>query len=124
MESNGPAGKVRGSATQICDKYQNLAREAQTGGNRIMAENFFQHAEHYHRLMTAAVERNTPAPKQGAVSDRNNVRHEATPNATPVVAAVAAEAPTDGKQKADAVVSSGSSVETDAEEAVASKQAV
>ncbi|WP_175478716.1 DUF4167 domain-containing protein [Rubrimonas cliftonensis] len=53
-ESAGPEGKVRGTPQQIIEKYQILARDAQTSGDRVMAENFLQHAEHYVRLLGAA----------------------------------------------------------------------
>jgi len=54
FESNGPDIKVRGNAQQIVDKYQTLAREAATAGDPVMAENYYQHAEHYHRVLTAS----------------------------------------------------------------------
>lgn len=54
MESNGPDVKVRGTAHQICDKYQALARDAHASGDRIAYENYLQHAEHYHRIIVAA----------------------------------------------------------------------
>lgn len=50
-DSNGPAGKVRGNAHTIYEKYQSLARDAQTSGDRILAENHMQHAEHYLRII-------------------------------------------------------------------------
>lgn len=53
-ESNGPDVKIRGSAQQIADKYQALARDAQSAGDRVMAENYLQHAEHYNRIIAAA----------------------------------------------------------------------
>lgn len=53
-ESAGPDGKVRGTPQQIIDKYNALARDAQTSGDRVTAENFLQHAEHYLRLLIAA----------------------------------------------------------------------
>ena len=52
-ESNGPAGKVRGTAQQVLDKYLGLARDAQSSGDRIGAEFFFQFAEHYFRVLNA-----------------------------------------------------------------------
>jgi Domain of unknown function (DUF4167) len=52
-DSNGPDGKIRGSATQVYDKYMSLGRDAQTSGNPVAAENYFQHAEHYFRIMLA-----------------------------------------------------------------------
>ena len=53
FDSNGPDIKVRGNAQQVVDKYQALAREAATAGDPVMAENYYQHAEHYYRVMTA-----------------------------------------------------------------------
>ncbi|MEQ9638462.1 MAG: DUF4167 domain-containing protein [Alphaproteobacteria bacterium] len=52
-DSNGPDVKVRGTAAHIYDKYQALARDASSSGDRIAAENYLQHAEHYFRLMAA-----------------------------------------------------------------------
>ncbi len=54
FESSGPAGKVRGTPQQIIEKYQALARDASLSGDRIAAENFLQHAEHYVRLLAEA----------------------------------------------------------------------
>ncbi|MBO6758293.1 MAG: DUF4167 domain-containing protein [Roseibium sp.] len=53
-ESNGPDVKIRGTAQHIADKYQQLARDAQASGDRIMSENYLQHAEHYLRIIAAA----------------------------------------------------------------------
>lgn len=53
-ESNGPDVKIRGSAQQIAEKYTNLARDAQSAGDRVIAENYLQHAEHYNRIIAAA----------------------------------------------------------------------
>ncbi|MCV0394057.1 MAG: DUF4167 domain-containing protein [Rhizobiaceae bacterium] len=53
-ESNGPDVKIRGTAQQIADKYATLARDAQSSGDRVMAENYLQHAEHYNRIIAAA----------------------------------------------------------------------
>lgn len=61
-ESNGPEVRVRGSASQIYEKYQALARDAQSSGDRVMAENLMQHAEHYYRiLLTIQPPRQDPA---------------------------------------------------------------
>tara|TARA_A100001037_G_scaffold4175_1_gene4035 strand:+ start:7411 stop:7962 length:552 start_codon:yes stop_codon:yes gene_type:complete len=51
FDSNGPDVKVRGSAKQVVDKYQALAREAATAGDPVKAENYYQHAEHYYRAI-------------------------------------------------------------------------
>jgi len=53
-ESNGPDVKIRGSAQQVAEKYMQLARDAQSSGDRVMAENYLQHAEHYNRIIAAA----------------------------------------------------------------------
>jgi len=53
MESNGPDVKVRGTAKQIFDKYEALANDAASSGQRVKAENFRQHAEHYQRILNA-----------------------------------------------------------------------
>ena len=50
FSSHGPNIHVRGNAAQVFERYQNLAREAQTSGDRIIAESYFQHAEHYYRI--------------------------------------------------------------------------
>ncbi|MCP5085515.1 MAG: DUF4167 domain-containing protein [Rhodobacteraceae bacterium] len=51
FDSSGPEGKVRGTPQQLIEKYQMLARDAQLAGDRVAAENFLQHAEHYGRLL-------------------------------------------------------------------------
>lgn len=53
-ESNGPDVKIRGNAQHIADKYTALARDAQASGDRVMAENYLQHAEHYMRMILSA----------------------------------------------------------------------
>lgn len=54
MESNGPEGKVRGPAAMIHERYLQLARDSYSAGDRVLAENFFQHADHYFRLWRAS----------------------------------------------------------------------
>jgi len=55
-ESNGPDVKIRGNPAHIAEKYIQLARDAHTSGDPISAENYYQHAEHYYRLIAAAQE--------------------------------------------------------------------
>ena len=50
-ESNGPSIKVRGSSKQIYEKYISLARDAQSSGDNVLQESYFQHAEHYARIL-------------------------------------------------------------------------
>jgi hypothetical protein len=53
FDSSGPEVKIRGSASHVYEKYLQLARDANSGGDRVMAENYLQHAEHYFRIMAA-----------------------------------------------------------------------
>src|SRR6202050_5638834 len=55
-ESNGQDVKIRGTASHIAEKYLQLARDAQSSGDTIASENYYQHAEHYFRLIAAAQE--------------------------------------------------------------------
>ena len=54
FDSSGPDGKVRGTPQQIIEKYNQLHRDAQLSGDRVNAENFAQHAEHYLRMLAEA----------------------------------------------------------------------
>lgn len=56
FDSNGPDVRIRGNAYQVLEKYLALARDATAAGDRIAAENFYQHAEHYYRLINASGE--------------------------------------------------------------------
>ncbi len=53
FDSNGPGIKIRGNAYQVFERYVALAREAASAGDRVAAENLYQHAEHYFRVMNA-----------------------------------------------------------------------
>jgi hypothetical protein len=53
FESNGPAERIRGTPAHIAEKYLSLAREAQSSGDPVLAENYLQHAEHYSRIIMA-----------------------------------------------------------------------
>jgi hypothetical protein len=89
FESNGPNVKIRGNAYQIFERYVALAREAATSGDRIAAENLYQHAEHYFRIMNAHGEGNplaqprpmTPADLEaaGLEDDRQDPEDGTTP---------------------------------------------
>ena len=54
FESNGPDVKIRGNAAHIAEKYTTLARDCLSNGDRVIAENYLQHAEHYNRIVAAA----------------------------------------------------------------------
>jgi len=53
FESNGPDVKIRGTPAHIAEKYISLARDAQSSGDPVLAENYLQHAEHYSRIIMA-----------------------------------------------------------------------
>jgi hypothetical protein len=53
FDSNGPEIRIRGNAYQVLEKYLAMARDAVTAGDRVAAENYFQHAEHYFRIINA-----------------------------------------------------------------------
>jgi hypothetical protein len=53
IDSNGPDVKIRGNAHHVYEKYLQLARDANSSGDRVMAENYLQHAEHYYRQIMA-----------------------------------------------------------------------
>ncbi|MEQ1900695.1 MAG: DUF4167 domain-containing protein [Devosia sp.] len=64
FESNGPDVKVRGNASHVAEKYLQLARDAQSSGDPVLAENYLQHAEHYFRIVAAAQPQNQLRPDQ------------------------------------------------------------
>ena len=63
-DSSGPDVKIRGTAQHIAEKYAQLARDAQSSGDRVMAENYLQHAEHYNRIIMAAQSQMGPQHNQ------------------------------------------------------------
>jgi hypothetical protein len=52
FDSNGPEVRIRGTAHQILEKYQTLAKDAQSAGDVVLAESYLQHAEHYQRIIS------------------------------------------------------------------------
>jgi len=75
-ESNGPDVKIRGNAQHIADKYTTLARDAQASGDRVKAENYLQHAEHYVRIILSAQPQVVQIPRDDTSYDEqdgNNV---------------------------------------------------
>lgn len=76
LDSNGPNVRIRGTAIQIFDKYIAMARDASSSGDRILAESYFQHAEHYYRLANndqdfRASRRNAPMDDDADYMDGN-----------------------------------------------------
>lgn len=71
FDSSGPEGKVRGTPQQIIDKYNQLTRDAQLSNDRVAAENFQQHAEHYLRMLAEA-QREMDAKRDALQQQQNN----------------------------------------------------
>jgi hypothetical protein len=51
-DSNGPDVRVRGTAHQVAEKYLALAKDSASAGDHVMAESYYQFAEHYQRILS------------------------------------------------------------------------
>ena len=71
FDSSGPDLRIRGTAQQLFEKYLQLGRDATSGGDRVMAEGYFQHAEHYFRILNAM--------NQAAQQNQQNGQQQAAP---------------------------------------------
>lgn len=71
FESSGPEVRIRGNAYQVLEKYLALARDATAAGDRVAAENFYQHAEHYFRVINANSDGHH-RPQTGGQPQHNN----------------------------------------------------
>ncbi|MDA0655140.1 MAG: DUF4167 domain-containing protein [Proteobacteria bacterium] len=114
FDSNGPSVRIRGNAHQIHEKYLTLSRDAGSAGDRVAAENFSQHAEHYYRLIAADIEqreereRRANAQQGGSGRQQSNNgqgnasegRNDAA-NDEPIVEMKTGPATSDNKQKSD-----------------------
>lgn len=89
-ESSGPDVKVRGTALHIAEKYSALSRDAQSAGDRVAAENYLQHAEHYYRIIAAAQAQN---PQQFQITRDDDLRDD---DDEEEIAASAAPTPVNG----------------------------
>jgi len=76
FDSSGPEGKVRGTPQQIIEKYQMLARDAQLAGDRVAAENFQQHSEHYTRLLSEAMREQNERREQHEAQQQNTQNNQ------------------------------------------------
>ncbi len=85
-DSNGPDGRIRGNASQVYEKYVGLARDATSSGDRIAAEAYYQHAEHYYRIVNDSTDPESPGsqrahnPQANAASAAPQVNGEAEAN--------------------------------------------
>jgi hypothetical protein len=96
FDSNGPDVRVRGTAQQLFEKYLQLGRDATSSGDRVMAESYFQHAEHYFRILNAmmqAAQQNQPnGPQGGPPRRQQGADSELEDGEQPSIAEQAAEA--------------------------------
>jgi len=99
MESNGPDVKVRGTAKQIFEKYETLARDAASSGQRVKAENYRQHAEHYLRIVNA-VEAAKQAAREAAEAARGEAESKDAAKSDAPEEVEVAEKPTTRRRKA------------------------
>jgi hypothetical protein len=88
FDSNGPDIRIRGNAYQVLEKYLAMARDAASAGDRIAAENFYQHAEHYYRIINA----------NGGGDHNNNGRFRQIPRPDGQDAPIEAPLPGEGEQ--------------------------
>ncbi len=64
FDSNGPDVRIRGTAHQVTEKYMGLAKDAASSGDKVLAESYLQHAEHYQRVINSWLEDEVPTPSQ------------------------------------------------------------
>ncbi|MGG5819374.1 DUF4167 domain-containing protein [Falsiroseomonas sp. HW251] len=77
FDSNGPDVRIRGTAQQLFEKYLQLGRDATGAGDRVMAESYFQHAEHYFRILNAM---NQAQQQQGGQQHHPRSRYQNGPD--------------------------------------------
>lgn len=93
FDSSGPEGKVRGTPQQIIDKYNQLTRDAQLSNDRVAAENFQQHAEHYARLLGEAQREQEARREQQEAQNRERQQQQQAQREAKAAAASAEEQP-------------------------------
>lgn len=79
FDSNGPDVRIRGTAFQIVEKYQALAKDAAASGDRVLSESYLQHAEHYQRMINefmAEFEQYAPQQAQTGQDDEEVVEDQ------------------------------------------------
>ena len=72
FDSNGPEIRIRGTAQQLFEKYLQLGRDATSSGDRVTAEAFFQHAEHYFRILNAMNQAQQQGQQNGQVGQQQH----------------------------------------------------
>ncbi len=80
FDSNGPDVRIRGTAQQLFEKYLQLGRDATSSGDRVTAEGFFQHAEHYFRILNAMNQAAQQGQSNGQGQNQNGPRRNYQPS--------------------------------------------
>lgn len=75
FDSNGPGGRIRGNASQLKEKYLQLARDATVSGDRVLAESLHQFAEHYFRVINDSTDPQTQSQPQSQSQNQSQSRH-------------------------------------------------
>ncbi len=91
FDSNGPDVRIRGNASQVHEKYVALARDASVGGDRVLAESYLQHAEHYQRMLNEVQQAQAAKIAQQEASQKRNIANEAVKAETQEIAEKPAE---------------------------------
>ena len=76
FDSSGPDLRIRGTSQQLFEKYLQLGRDATGSGDRVMAESYFQYAEHYFRILNAM----NQAAQQGQAPQQNGYQQGGPPH--------------------------------------------
>ncbi len=80
FDSSGPEGRVRGTPQQVIEKYSALAHDAHLSGDRVAAENFMQHSEHYSRLLSEAQKDNDSKQESDLTTTNNGAQNNIDKN--------------------------------------------
>ncbi|MEE8352209.1 MAG: DUF4167 domain-containing protein [Rhodospirillales bacterium] len=100
FESNGPDVKIRGNARQVQEKYQALARDAASAGDRVTSEAYLQFAEHYYRVSnpeggSGKAQGQEQGQNQDQKQRQNKPQRVSKPQARPAQKPAAVKAPDD-----------------------------
>ncbi len=107
FDSNGPDMRVRGNAFQVHEKYQALAKDALSSGDRVLAENYLQHAEHYYRIIEAINEATAAEQRARQASWESQPQPSAYNDGQPQGQSLGGEQGQDGQPSQDGAYANG-----------------
>ena len=116
FDSSGPEGRVRGTPQQVIEKYSALAHDAHLSGDRVAAENFMQHSEHYSRLLSEAQKENDLKQDSDLTTTNNGIQNSIDKNISqkPKIDSYSEKDELGGvKNTVDASLDNSNSIETD-----------